>query len=310
MTTRRQTIPALRHGAVLLGALACALVIRPQAAPAASPEPAGNVQRGAVLFAAGDCTACHTDAKAKGPLLAGGPPMVTDFGVFYAPNITPDRKSGIGAWSYEDFHRAMREGKGRGGELLYPVFPFPSFTGMSDQDIADLWAYLKTVPASAQPSKPQQAKAPYGIRPLLLGWRALFFREGPLKPVAGQSAEWNRGRYLAEAVVHCQECHSPRNGLGAIDSKNAYAGNPDGPDKQDAPNITQDPKAIGKLTVADLRDMLKTGQTPDGDYLGGGMSQVVEGTAKLSQADRDAIITYIRTIPARASTPKKPKAQG
>jgi mono/diheme cytochrome c family protein len=125
--------------------------------------------------------------------------------------------------------------------------------------------------------------------------------------VAGKSAEWNRGRYLAEAVVHCQECHSPRNALGAIDDKNAYAGNPDGPDKQDAPNITQDPKAIGKLTLADLQDMLKSGITPGGDYLGGGMAQVVEGTAKLSDADRTAIITYIRTIPARPSTPKKAK---
>lgn len=307
MTKRRQTIPALRHGAVVLGALACALVIRPQAAPAASPEPAGNVQRGAYLFAAGDCENCHTDKKAKGPFLAGGPPMVTDFGVFYAPNITTDKKAGIGSWTYDDFHRAMREGKGKGGELLYPVFPFPAFSGMTEQDIADLWAYLKTVPASPQPSKPQKANAPYGIRPLLAGWRTLFFHEGPLKPVAGQSAEWNRGRYLAEAVVHCQECHSPRNALGAIDEKNAYAGNPDGPDKQDAPNITSDPKAIGKLTAADLQEMLKTGMTPGGDYLGGGMAQVIEGTSKLSDADRTAIITYIRTLPPKPSTPKKGK---
>ena len=222
-------------------------------------------------------------------------------------SITPDRKAGLGAWSYDDFRRAMREGRGKGGELLYPVFPFPSFTGMTDQDVADLWAYLRTVPASAQPSKPQKANPPYGVRPLLAGWRLLFFHEGPLKPVAGQSAQWNRGRYLAEAVVHCQECHSPRNALGAIDENNAYAGNPDGPDKQDAPNITSDPKAIGKLTVADLQDMLKTGMTPGGDFLGGGMADVVEGTAKLTQADRDAIITYIRTLAPKPSTPKKTK---
>lgn len=297
----RLTIPALRLGAVLLGALACSLMAGAQA----SAAPAGDAKRGAYIFAAGDCENCHTDKKAKGPFLGGGPPMVTDFGVFYAPNISSDKKNGLGGWTAEQFHRAMREGKGAKGELLYPVFPFPSFTKMTDQDIADLWAYLKTTPPSNQASKPQAAKAPYGIRPLLTGWRALFFHPGPLKPVAGQSAEWNRGRYLSEAVVHCQECHSPRNALGAIDDKNAYAGNPDGPDKQDAPNLT--PTGIGKLTVDDLRAMLKTGEKPDGDFLGGGMAQVVEGTSKLTQADRDAIITYIRTMPARASTPKKGK---
>jgi mono/diheme cytochrome c family protein len=309
--TKRLSFPALRLSVASLGALACVLCLaRPQAAPAASPE-AGNAARGAYVFAAADCASCHTDTKAKGPPLAGGPPMATDFGTFFAPNITPDKAHGLGAWSEADFHRAMREGKGKDGELLYPVFPFPSFSKMTDQDIADLWAFLRTQPASAQPSKPQQAKAPYGIRPLLFGWRTLFFRPGALQPVAGQTAEWNRGRYLSEAVVHCQECHSPRNALGAIDEKNAYAGNPDGPDGQKAPNITSDPKAIGKLTVSDLEDMLKTGARPDGDYLGGGMAQVVEGTGKLSEADRHAIIVYIRSIPARPSTPKKgaaPKA--
>ena len=302
---RRQVIPALRLSAVMLGALACALILKPQATAAAAPEPHGDAKRGAYIFAAGDCENCHTDKKAKGAFLAGGPPMNTDFGVFFAPNITSDKKNGLGDWSYEEFHRAMREGKGKGGELLYPVFPYPSFTGMTDQDIADLWAYLKTVPAVAQPSKPQKAKAPYGIRPLLTGWRVLYFHQGPLKPAPGLTAEQQRGRYLSEAVVHCQECHSPRNGLGAIEADKAYAGNPKGPDNQDAPNIT--PTGIGKLTQADLQEMLKTGMTPDGDYLGSGMGEVIEGTSKMTQADRDAIIAYIRTIPAKPSTPKPPK---
>jgi mono/diheme cytochrome c family protein len=301
MRERRLTIPPLRLSAVVLGALACALVLK----PALAADPPGDAKRGAYVFAAADCENCHTDKKAKGAFLAGGPPMVTDFGVFYAPNITPDKKNGLGAWSYGDFHRAMREGKGKNGELLYPVFPYPAFTGMTDQDIADIWAYLKTVPAQAIPSKPQKAKAPYGIRPLLTGWRVLYFHEGPLKPVPGLSAEVQRGRYLSEAVVHCQECHSPRNALGAIEQDKAYAGNPKGPDNQDAPNIT--PTAIGKLTNADLQEMLKTGMTPDGDFLASGMGEVIEGTSKLTQADRDAIIAYIRTLPAKPSTPKPPK---
>jgi mono/diheme cytochrome c family protein len=309
MTMRRRVFPALRPkgllGVAALGALACVLVLKPQAPLAAATEPRGDARRGAYVFAAGDCENCHTDKKAKGAFLAGGPPMVTDFGTFFAPNITPDRKTGLGGWSYEDFHRAMREGRGRGGELLYPVFPFPAFTGMTDQDIADLWAYLKTAPPVNQPSRPQKAKAPYGIRPLLAGWRALFFHEGPLKPAPGLTPEQQRGRYLSEAVVHCQECHSPRNGLGAIEPDKAYAGNPKGPDNQDAPNIT--PTGIGKLTNADLQEMLKTGMTPDGDYLGSGMGEVIEGTSRLTQADRDAIIAYIRTLPPRPSTPKPPK---
>lgn len=305
MRVRGLTIPALRLSAVTLGALACALVLRPQAPAAAAPEPHGDAARGAYVFAAADCKSCHTDHKANGPPMAGGAPMVTDFGTFFAPNITPDKVHGIGAWSYEDFHRAMREGKGKGGEYLYPVFPYPSFSGMTDQDIADLWAYLKTIPPSTRPSRPHQIKAPFGFRPLMIGWRLLYFRQGPLQPATGLNAQQQRGRYLSEAVVHCQECHSPRNGLGAVDHAHAYAGNPAGPDDQNAPNIT--PTGIGKLTLADLREMLSSGMTPDGDFLGSGMADVVEGTAKLTQADRDAIIAYIRTIPPRPSTPKPAK---
>jgi mono/diheme cytochrome c family protein len=304
MRVRRQTIPALRLSAVVLGALTCALALTPRAPAAAAPEPHGDATRGATVFAAADCKSCHTDEKNNGPLMAGGRPMVTDFGIFFAPNITPDRQNGIGAWTYQDFHRAMREGKGKGGEYLYPVFPYPSFSGMTDQDIADLWAYLKTVPPSARPSKPHQVKAPLGFRPLLFGWRLLYFRPGPLEPAPGLNPQQQRGRYLAEAVVHCQECHSPRNALGALEKDKAYAGNPAGPDEQNAPNLT--PTGIGKLTQNDLRDMLSSGMTPDGDFLGSGMADVVQGTAKLTHADRDAIIAYLRTLPARPSTPKPP----
>lgn len=294
--------------ALATGALVCALVFAPRTAPAASSEPVGNAQRGAYIFAAADCSGCHTDSKAGSPLLGGGLPMKTDFGVFYTPNISPDKTNGLGAWTYQDFHRAMREGKGKNGEYLYPAFPYTSFSGMTEQDMADLWAYLKTVPASAQPSKPHQLKAPFGFRPLLLGWRMLYFREGPLQPVAGKSAEWNRGRYLAETVAHCSECHSPRTPLGGIDTKNLYAGNPEGPDNQDAPNITSNPKyGIGQVSAADLKEMLTSGAKPDGDYLGGGMGLVVLGTGKLSDADRNALVTYIKALPPRVTPPKKPK---
>ena len=258
-------------------------------------------------MAAADCAGCHTDAKANGPALAGGPAMQNEFGVFYAPNITPDKAHGLGAWSEDDFYRAVRKGKGRHGQYLYPAFPYPSFTGMSDQDIADLWAHLKTVAPSDRPSRAHQLRAPYNFRPLLAGWRMLFFREGPLEPVADKSPQWNRGRYLVEAVAHCQECHSPRTALGGIDAKHAFAGNPEGPDDQKAPNITPGPGGIGGWSETELDDMLVDGVKPDGDYLAGGMALVVAGTSQLSAEDRQAMIVYLRSLAPHPSTKAKAK---
>ena len=267
------------------------------------------VARGAVLFAAADCTACHTDEKHGGAPLAGGRALETPFGTFYGPNITPDKQYGIGAWSEATFRRALREGIGAKGEYLFPVVPYAAFTGMSDADIADLYAFLQTRPAVAQPSRPHQVTPPFGWRFLQLGWRLLFFREGPLQPVAGQSAQWNRGRYLAEAVAHCQECHTPRNILGGLRRSLAYSGNPQGPDGQKAPNITSDPETgLGKWSEDDIATLLKTGQTPDFDFVGSGMAQVVKGTAELSDEDRRAIALYIKSIPP-VRTEKKSAAK-
>lgn len=282
-----------------LGALLILLVL---IAPAKAGDPAA-IERGAYLFAAADCAACHTDEKGGGAPLAGGRPIKTIFGTFFSPNITPDATTGIGRWNEADFHRAMREGKGRHGEYLYPVFPFPSFTGMSDQDIADLYGYLMSLPPVKAVDKPHELRFPFGFRPLLMGWRALFFKQGPLQPIAGQSAEWNRGRYLAEAVVHCEECHTPRNFLGALDHSHAFAGNPAGPDEQKAPNITPDPETgIGKWSLDDIVDVLKSGQTPDFDFVGGGMAEVVKGTEKLTDADRHAIAVYVKSLPPLRAT--------
>ena len=306
MMTRR-SFPALKLSATSLGALVGVLFFAGAPAHAAGP---GNAARGAVIFAAGDCVGCHTDAKAKTAPLSGGAPMPTDFGVFYAPNITSDKGHGLGSWTEAEFKRAMREGKGKDGEFLYPVFPYPAFSGMSDQDISDLWAYMKTIPASNRASKAHETKFPFGMRPLLLGWRVMFFHKGPLEPVAGKSAEWNRGRYLAEAVAHCGECHSPRNALGGIDDKNAYAGNPKGPDNQNAPNITPHKDGIPSWGVAEIEEILNSGGKPDGDYVGGGMGLVVEGTAKLSAADRKAIAVYIKSLPPKASPPKPAAKKG
>jgi mono/diheme cytochrome c family protein len=256
------------------------------------------LKRGEILFKAADCAACHTDVKGGGQPLAGGRPLATPFGTFYGPNITSDKQYGIGAWSAAQFHDALRKGVDRAGHYLFPVFPFTSFTGMSDADIADLYAYLQSLPAVAQPNKAHEVKPPFGWRFLLVFWRALFFTPGPLARVDGQSAEWNRGRYLAEAVVHCEECHTPRNFMGALKRGQAFSGNPQGPDGQKAPNITSDAESgIGKWSVDDVAALLKTGQTPEFDFVGSGMAEVVKGTAVLSDADRRAIAAYVKSIP-------------
>ena len=264
-----------------------------------------SITRGAYLAIAADCGACHTDKKAGGAPLAGGPALKTAFGTFYGPNITPDKQTGIGNWTEDQFKRALRSGIDEHGAYMFPVFPFTSFTNLTDADASDLYAYLMNVPAVTHRAPQNDVKFPFGWRPLLFGWRTLFFKQGPLAPVEGQSAEWNRGRYLAEAVVHCQECHTPRNFLGALDKSRAYAGNPNGPDGQDAPDITSDKKdGIGDWKLEELIELLKTGNTPDGDVVGKGMGDVVGGTGKLTDADLHAIAIYIKSLPALPQTHK------
>jgi mono/diheme cytochrome c family protein len=296
---------SLSAAAAALAALLCASCVSPGGAPSTPPDPQA-VARGAYLAAAGDCQGCHTDLKGKGPPLAGGRALATQFGAFYAPNITFDAQAGIGQWSEADFLRAMRSGKGGHGEFLYPVFPYAAFSGMTDQDISDLYAYLRAQPTSAQPSKADKVKFPFNMRPLLGFWRVLYFREGPLQPVAGQTAEWNRGRYLAEAVAHCGECHTPRNALGGLDKSRAYAGEPHGPDGQKTPNITPGGK-LASWSVDDIAELLDSGMTPDGDYTGGEMATVVNGTAKLNAADKHAIAVYVKSLAPHASAPAPAK---
>src|SRR3984957_3274466 len=253
------------------------LVLMPSMARAADPA---AIARGAYLFNAADCVSCHTDKKHDGAPL-------------------------VGKRTIDDFHRALRDGRDDDVDFLFPVFPYTSFTGMSDADIADLYAYIMAQPPVARPDTPHQVKFPFGWRKLLLGWRLLFFREGPLAPVEGQSAEWNRGRYLVEAVAHCEECHTPRNFLGALDHAHAFAGNPHGPDGQRAPNITpDDATGIGKWSVADIETVLFSGQTPDFDSVGAGMGEVVNSTANLTKEDRHAIAVYLKSLPPLRATGK------
>lgn len=272
------------------------LILAATSAHAADDE---AVKRGAYLFAAADCAGCHTDVRNQGKPLAGGRALATPFGTFYGPNITPDPKFGIGDWTEAQLHRALREGINEHGNYMFPVFPFTSFTGLTDADISDLYAFLKTQTPVAQRNKRHDITPPFGFRFGLVFWRLFFFKEGPWQPDPAHDEVWNRGSYLANAVVHCGECHTPRNFLGAMKTSQAFAGNPQGPDGQRAPNITPDAeKGIGKWSLEEIETVLKTGQLPYFDTVGSGMAEVVKGTSQLTDEDRHAIAVYLKTVKA------------
>jgi len=276
----------------LFGALAVTLT------PPASAQQTDAVKRGAYIFHAAGCAGCHTDTKNKGALLAGGHALKTPFGTYYGPNITADKTHGIGNWSDADFIRALREGKSPDGDHYFPVFPYPSFTKMTDQDMRDLKAYIFSLPAVATPNKPHDINFPFGFRFSMIFWKILFFDEGAYKADPAQNAEWNRGAYLSNALSHCGECHTPRNFMGALKSDMNMAGTPDGPDNGSVPNITPDKDTgIGKWSHAEIMDVLDGGMMPDGDFVGGAMTEVSDNLAKISKEDRKAIAVYIKSLP-------------
>jgi len=272
------------------------------ASPIGAALAQGDPQRGAYLAKAGGCLACHT-AEAKGSTeFAGGHPLKTPFGTFYGPNITPDSKAGIGSWSEADFIRAMRHGRRPDGANYYPAFPYPSYTKIADNDLKDLFAYLRSLPPSAQPSKPHELHLPFRFRFVLWFWKFLFFKPGPLLDDANQTPAINRGAYLVQALGHCGECHTPRNVLGGPIKDRLFAGGR-GPENKRVPNLT--PTRLKSWSDADLRGFLQTGDTPDGDSANETMAEVIQNTtSKLTPDDLAAMVAYLRALPPLAEEPK------
>lgn len=265
--------------------------------------------RGEYLFKAAGCAGCHTDSKGKGKPLAGGHRLETPLGVFYTPNITADRATGIGNWSDADFIRALRDGVSPRGEHYYPAFPYTSYTRLSDEDMRAIKAYIFSLPAAIAQNKPHELPWYLRARPLLQVWKWLFFERGAFIANPQADAQWNRGAYLATAAVHCGECHTPRNRLGGFKRGLYYAGTRDGPEKSVIPNITPDKKTgIGRWSKRDIADYLETGATPDGDSAGDLMADVIDdSTAHLTKVDRDAIATYIVSLPPIENAVRKEK---
>jgi mono/diheme cytochrome c family protein len=278
----------------LIGAV-LALMPLASVTPVAAGEDA--VERGEYLMRAGGCFSCHT--APGGERLAGGRALATPFGTFYSPNITPDPETGIGRWTDAQFLRALRDGVRPDGANYFPVFPYPSFTGISDSDALAIKAYLFSVPAVHQSNRPHDVGFPFSRRFLQTAWKWLFFAPGPFHPEPERSVAYNRGAYLVTALAHCGECHTPRNILGAVRLSMRLAGTPDGPDGQLVPNITPDQATgIGKWEKEDVVELLRTGTTPEQGKVKGAMRETIQdGLKYLTDADLDAIADYLFAQP-------------
>ena len=284
------SIAALCAAAIGIGAAVLPWrAIAPIARPDASVYSAATIARGKELAALGDCAVCHTSAN--GILNAGGRPMETPFGIIHSTNITPDVETGIGAWSYPAFERAMREGIHRDGRRLYPAFPYPHFARVTDADLQALYAYLMAQ-SPVRAEAPENTLAfPFNLRPLLAGWNALFHRGSQFQPDPTRSEMWNRGAYLVEGLGHCSACHSPRNALGA-EKQHAYlaGGFSEG---WEAPALTSLSQAPIPWSQDELYAYLRTGESRFHGVAAGPMAPVVKELAALPDQDIHAMAVYL-----------------
>jgi mono/diheme cytochrome c family protein len=265
--------------------------------PARFDDLNADADRGALVYAAGGCSSCHAVPKAKGDdknILSGGLHFATNFGTFIAPNISPS-DAGIGGWSVIDLANAMQAGVSPDGLHYYPAFPYTSYNRMAAGDIADLHAYMQTLPKSDVASQPHQVGFPFNIRRAMGGWKLLFKSDGFVADIDTSDPILARGQYLVEGPGHCAECHTPRNLVGGMQMSKWLAGgpNPDGPGR--IPNIT--PHAL-KWSADEIAEYLNSGFTPEFDTVGGSMVAVQENMALLSADDRMAIALYLKAVAA------------
>jgi mono/diheme cytochrome c family protein len=258
-----------------------------------APASVAQIERGKYVAAAGDCAACHT-VPGK-PLYAGGYALQTPFGVIKASNITQDVATGIGGWSQDQFDKAVRHGIGRDG-YLYPAMPYTAYSKMSDQDIADLWAYMKTVPAVSQKVVENELPFPFNQRMLLAGWNLLFFKDRPFTPIPGVTAVIKRGDYLVNGPGHCAACHTAKNLLGGDVADTLQGGTLQG---WHAPDLTPNPHSgLGKWTTEDIVSYLKNGTSRQAVAAGPMMEAVENSTQYLTDDDLHAITAYLQQLPA------------
>jgi mono/diheme cytochrome c family protein len=256
----------------------------------------GDPARGANVFWAGGCASCHTDdseqADPARPVLAGGHRLETPFGTYVGPNLSPDPTHGIGNWTLAQFADAMLKGVSPDGSHYYPVFPYTSYARMTLQDVADLKAFLDTLPASARPDEPHVLSFPWSVRRGIGLWKRRYLDTDWVADAGSPVIE--RGRYLVEGPGHCGECHTPRDPYGGLDGSRWMAGAPNPSGTGNIPNIT--PAALS-WSAGDIAYYLETGFDPGFDSVGGSMAAVVRHMSRLPASDRDAIAAYVKALP-------------
>lgn len=244
------------------------------------------IARGEYLFIAGGCISCHRGEDDE-DIPSGGLALATDFGIFYAPNITPDAATGIGGWTARDFVAAMKYGRSPDGSFYYPAFPYRSYAGLTDEDVLDLAAYIMSLEAVSYEA-PEPEAAAWLQRWMVAGWNFLADRAQPEAEQFDDSLV-ARGAYLARNLAHCGECHTPRNGLGITDWSREYAGAEIGDEVIEA----IDAAALEEWTFENFDLFLVLGMTPEAEFVGGDMNEVIEkNTSRLTDEDRDALAAF------------------
>lgn len=262
----------------------------------AATEPA--VARGEYLATAAGCSSCHTDSENDGLPYAGGHSLDSPYGTFVVPNITPDTATGIGGWTDAEFLAAVRDGVSPAGEHYYPAFPYASYAGMTERDVLDIKAYLDSLPAVERPNEPHDLAWYLPGRWAMPVWQRMFapwdYPEPPES--AADDAEWQRGAYLVRHLGHCGECHTPRDRFGALLVEQELAGSPKDAAGGGAPNIMATADGIGGWDTADLLLFFQIGMMRDGDFAGGAMSEVIDNTSALTEADQQAMARYLQSV--------------
>jgi mono/diheme cytochrome c family protein len=297
-----------------------------ESARAAGPS-ADVIEQGRYLTAAGDCISCHT--RPGGKPFSGGLPLSTPFGVIYSANITPDSRAGIGAWSEQQFARALREGIAADGSNLYPVLPYTAYTKLTDADVHAIYAYLESLAPVRYTPPENRMRFPFGLRSLLKAWNMLFFEPGRYAADPSRSAEWNRGAYLTQGLGHCGGCHTPRNWLGGERSSLALSGGVYLDEIADevvegkvtpmdestvrpwsAANLTPARGGLGAWSLEDIDGYLKRGHNARAAAFGPMSKVILNGTSHLSDEDLHSIAVYIKSLPAIAPAPARPDDAG
>jgi len=266
--------------------------------------PEGRAAEGEMVFWAGGCGSCHAAPGAKGDdklLLGGGLELKTPFGTFVAPNISSDETNGIGGWSVVEFANAMLKGVAPDGRHYYPAFPYASYARMNYQDIADLFTFMKTLPAIEAKAPDHQLGFPFNIRRGLGLWKHLNVSPNPVIQTQLANQQVRRGQYLVEGPAHCGECHTPRDPMGGLDLAKWLGGAPAATGEGFVPNLTDGAKGLGAWSVEDIAYYLESGFTPEYDSVGGEMVSVQENMARLTAEDRTAIAAYLKAVPLQNS---------